>query len=254
MSKFEKYLAEAEENEYDVKHSSGMTSAQVDEVRKKEGIKFSPDAGHPTQRSNTTATYIKFYNSLPDELKKGQGLDYSAGLGVGSHALRSAGAKIESYEPFPHERATDITHKGLNSLPNKQYDYILNSAVLNVIEQDIRDHVVLDIWNHLKPEGCAIIGVRSKADVMGTKTALVLSQENSEILDRSRGSYQKGFTSGELKSYIQRLLPDAAIMMVSGMSQVVVKIFKDRDTSQDHKAAYVDAEKKKHPLLKHLGI
>lgn len=254
MSKFEQYLKEQDE-EFEVKHSTGMTSDQVTEIRKKEGIKFNPDAGHPTQRSNTTATYIKFYNSLPEDLKKGQGLDYSAGLGVGSHALRTVGAKIDSYEPFPHAKATDITYKGLNSLPNKKYDYIFNSAVLNVIEQDIRDHVVLDIWNHLKPGGCAIIGVRSKADVMGTKTAMVLSQENSEILDRSRGSYQKGFTSGELKSYIQKLLPDATITMVSGMSQVVVKVFKDEDFSQvDKKGVEANIEKKKHPLLKHIGL
>ena len=54
-------------------------------------------------------------------------------------------ADIESYEPFPHSKAVDITHSGLNSLPNKKYDYILNSAVLNVVEQDIRDFIVKDI-------------------------------------------------------------------------------------------------------------
>lgn len=231
MSKFALYMLLSEDdNSYFDDHKGGFTSEEVDAIRKKEGIKFNPDAGHPTQRSNTTASYAKFFNSLPPENKEGIGLDYSAGLGMGSAMLRDEyDAHIESYEPFPHNKAVDITHSGLNSLPNKQYDYIINSAVLNVVEQDIRDHIVKDIWSHLKPEGVAIIGVRSKADVLGAKTALVLNKENGEILDRTRGSYQKGFTSGELASYIKQLLPDATVQMVSGYSQIVVKVFKKHE-------------------------
>lgn len=254
MSKFEQYLLEVEEDNVhasEYTHKGGLTSAEVDAIRKKEGIKFNPDAGHPTQRSNTIATYHKFYSLIPDENKKGLGLDYSAGLGMGSEALRNEyHANIESYEPFPNSRAVNITHKGLNSLPNKKYEYIINSAVLNVVEQDIRDNIVKDIFNHLEPDGVAIIGVRSRADVMGTKTALVLSQENGEILDRSRGSYQKGFTTGELVNYIRTIVPEAIVTPVKGMSQVTVKVTKDTDMFDKKDAPEVDSGiKPKKPLF-----
>jgi hypothetical protein len=210
-------------------YSKSLSKAEVQDIRDKEGITFSTDKGHPTQRSSTKATYLKFYNLLPSEIRLGQGLDYSAGLGLGSDILRSVGASIDSYEPFPHEDAKDITYAGLNSLPNKQYNYIINSVVLNVVEQDLRDEIVLDIWEHLLPGGCAIFGVRSKADVLSAKTAYIINYDNGEVIDRTRGSYQKGFTSSELFAYIQDLLPDAALRQVSGLSQVVVMAFKDEE-------------------------
>jgi SAM-dependent methyltransferase len=208
----------------------GATAADVAAIRDKENIKFRTDNGHPTQRSNTVATYKKFFELLPPELQAGVGLDYSAGLGMGSDMLRSIfGANIESYEPFPHKNAVDITYAGLGNLPNKQYDYIFCSAVLNVVEKDVRDSIVLDIWDHLKPGGQAIIGVRSRADVLGAKTAYVINHDTGEVIDRVRGSYQKGFTRAELSEYIRDLIPEAAsrAVDVSGMSQVVIRIFKD---------------------------
>jgi hypothetical protein len=211
-------------NEY----KRSLTHQEVAAIRDRENIKFSTSKGHPTQRANTKATYRKFFEMLPEELRQGRGLDYSAGLGQGSDTLRTEyGANIESYEPFPTETAVDITYSGLNSLPDGEYDYIFNSAVLNVVEQDIRDAIVLDIWNHLKAGGQAIIGVRTRADVLGAKTAYVIDNEGGEVIDRMRGSYQKGFTSSELKEYVQDLLPDAIVMRVSGLSQEVVRVYKD---------------------------
>jgi hypothetical protein len=101
--------------------------------------------------------------------------------------------------------------------------------VLNVVEKDVRDSIVLDIWDHLKPGGQAIIGVRSRADVLGAKTAYVINHDTGEVIDRVRGSYQKGFTRAELSEYIRDLIPEAAsrAVDVSGMSQVVIRIFKD---------------------------
>lgn len=231
-----------------------LTSDEVNDIRNREGIKFSTDAGHPTQRSSTRFTYRKMFDMLPDELKRGKGLDYSAGLGLGSDLLRNEfGADIESYEPFPHEKAKDITYAGLNSLPDKLYDYIFNSAVLNVVEQDIRDAIVLDIWNHLKAGGQAIIGVRSASDVMTAKTAYVINPETAEIIDRIRGSYQKGFTPSELRTYIQSLLPEAAVTLVSGLTQVAVRIHKDEEYTNITDVDY-EIPKKKHPMVRELEL
>ena len=210
-------------NEY----TESKSKDQIDAIRKKEGISFRTSAGHPTQRANTTATYLKFFKLLTPEEQKGIGLDYSAGLGKGSAILRQEfNANIESYEPFPHENSEDITYSGINSLPDKLYDYIFCSAVLNVVEQDIRDFIVQDIFAHLKPGGEAIIGVRSKADVLSARTAYVIDAENGEIIDRVRGSYQKGFTGPELREYISTILPEASVtrVEVSGFSQIVVRV------------------------------
>jgi GNAT superfamily N-acetyltransferase len=212
-------------NEY----TQSQTQSQVNAIRKKEGIAFNTSKGHPTQRTSTTATYLKFYKLLTPEEQKGEGLDYSAGLGKGSALLRQEfDANIESYEPFPHEDSEDITYVGLNSLPDKLYDYIFCSAVLNVVEQDIRNFIVQDIFAHLKPGGEAIIGVRSKADVLSARTAYVIDAENGEIIDRVRGSYQKGFTGPELREYISTILPEASVtrVEVSGFSQIVVRVAK----------------------------
>lgn len=204
------------------------SSADVAAIRDKEGIKFTTAKGHPTQRGNTVATYKKFFDLLPPELQAGEGLDYSAGLGMGSAMLRDVyDANIESYEPFPHEKAVDITYAGLGNLPNKEFDYIFCSAVLNVVEQDVRDSIVRDIWDHLKAGGEAIIGVRSRADVMSMKTGYVINADTAEVLDRVRGSYQKGFSNSELKDYIEGLLPQATVTLIGGLSQVVARVFKD---------------------------
>jgi len=224
-------------NEY---HRS-LTQAEVQEIRDREGIKFSTDKGHPTQRANTISTYAKFYELVQKRLvtigrdeESLIGLDYSSGLGLGAETIRLAGGNIESYEPFPHENSKDITYAGLNSLPSdKKYDYIINSVVLNVVEQDIRDGIVLDIWDHLKAGGIAIIGVRSKADVLGAKSAYVIDEENGEIIDTIRGSYQKGFTSEELRGYLIDMLPDAIVMRNTGFSQIVCIIYKEEEWITD---------------------
>lgn len=235
----------------------GSSSSDVSAIRDREGIKFTTDKGHPTQRPNTVATYRKFFEILPSELQAGEGLDYSAGLGMGSAMLRSVyGANIESYEPFPHKNAVDITYTGLGNLPEKQYDYIFCSAVLNVVEQDIRDAIVKDIWDHLKPGGQALIGVRSRADVMGMKTGYVINAETAEVLDRVRGSYQKGFSRQELVEYLRSLLPDAIAqgVEVSGFSQVVARVFKDEVYEVAEEPVDAELPHKDHPIKKHLGL
>jgi hypothetical protein len=212
-----------------LEYKRSSTQEEVQLIRQREGIKFSTDKGHPTQRANTVATYRKFWGYINSKLKAGKGLDYSAGLGMGSEALRAEyDANIDSYEMYPHESAKGLTYEGEGSLPTAtKYDYIINSAVLNVVPQDIRDGIVVDIWEHLNFGGQAIIGVRSRADVLGTKTAYVIDKETAEVIDRSRGSYQKGFTPFELKSYIESLLPDAVVSNITGLSQVAVIIFKE---------------------------
>jgi hypothetical protein len=224
---FEKLLRESIE-ELLMEYKRSATSEEVDLIRQREGIKFSTDKGHPTQRANTVATYRKFYGFINSKNKAGVGLDYSAGLGIGSDTLRvEYDANIDSYEIYPHADSVGITYEGEDSLPNKEYDYIINSAVLNVLPQDIRDRVVVDIWEHLKYGGQAIIGVRSRADVLTAKTAYVIDKETAEVIDRSRGSYQKGFTPYELKTYIESLIPDAVVANINGLSQVTVLIFKE---------------------------
>jgi hypothetical protein len=100
-------------------------------------------------------------------------------------------------------------------------------VVLNVVESDIRNSIMMDMWTILKLGGEIVVGVRSAKDVMSNiKGGLIVDVERSEMLDRRRGSYQKGFTSEELKSYVESILPEAIVENIKGMSQVVVKIKK----------------------------
>lgn len=218
-------LFEAEE------YGADLSSDEIDDIREKEGIRYNTDNGHPTQIKGTEKTYQKIAEIIPVDLKAGVGLDYSAGRAHGTEYLKANGHKIEAYEPFPNkERVAHIDHVGLGSIPaNKKYDYIICSCVLNVVPKDIRDSIVHDIWNHLKEGGSAYITVRGK-DVMTTVNPVVLSTSNMEVIVRTTGAYQKGFTPPELREYMREMLPNAIVTGLP-MSSAAVKITKQSNAS-----------------------
>lgn len=229
MSKFEDYLLFLEQVAMQGEYGADLSSDEINKIRQKEGIKYNTDKGHPTQIKGTETTYRKILEIIPPELKKGEGLDYSAGRAHGTEYIKSQGHNIEAYEPFPNQdRIGHIDHVGLGSLPpNKQYDYIICSCVLNVVPIDIRDSIVNDIWKHLKVGGSAFITTRGK-DVLTVSNPVMLSRDNMEVIVRSTGAYQKGFTNPELRQYIKGLLPNASIVSLN-VSSAAVKITKDAD-------------------------
>ena len=161
-----------------------------------------PENARKTQIAGTLPTYKKAADMLAKTGVKGKALDFGAGLGHGTGEL---GPDADSYEPYPGEKFKphfiDVTQ-----IPDNSYHKIVNLNVLNVVpnagEQRIRDSIVKNIGRVLAPGGVAIITTRGK-DVLTIKGTP--GEEPMSMISKI-GTYQKGFTSGELRDYITSVL------------------------------------------------
>lgn len=164
------------------------------------------DTRNPTQITGTVKSYRKIYDKLRAEGFDGTILDASSGLGYGTRAGRTEyGFSVDDIEPFPdakyHPHYTDY------STLDKTYDVIISNAVLNVIPQDLRDAMVVKIGELLNPGGRAFINVRG-SDVKNAGSKVAINADRMEYFISNTGSYQKGFTSKELVSYLRDALGD----------------------------------------------
>lgn len=164
------------------------------------------DTRNPTQITGTVKSYRKIYDKLRAEGFDGTILDASSGLGYGTRAGRTEyGFSVDDIEPFPdakyHPNYTDY------STLDKTYDVIISNAVLNVIPQDLRDAMVVKIGELLNPGGRAFINVRG-SDVKNAGSKVAINADRMEYFISNTGSYQKGFTSKELVSYLRDALGD----------------------------------------------
>lgn len=164
------------------------------------------DTRNPTQITGTVKSYRKIYDKLRAEGFDGTILDASSGLGYGTRAGRTEyGFSVDDIEPFPdakyHPNYTDY------STLDKTYDVIISNAVLNVIPQDLRDAMVVKIGELLNPGGRAFINVRG-SDVKNAGSKVAIHADRMEYFISNTGSYQKGFTSKELVSYLRDALGD----------------------------------------------
>ena len=161
-----------------------------------------PENARKTQIAGTLPTYHKGKAHLDTHQPTGRTLDFGAGLGGGAAAIGA-----DSYEPYPQKGFTP-TYTKADSIPDNSYERITNFNVLNVVPENIRRVIVSNIGRILTPGGTAIITTRGK-DVMSAK-----GQEGPEPMSRitTIGTYQKGFTSKELKGYVESILgPDFSV-------------------------------------------
>ena len=158
-------------------------------------VKMPPaENSQKTQIATTLPTYKKADELLKDS-GDGKTLDYGAGLGL------SQKMGYDTLEPFPREGFTP-THVDSANIPDESYSKITNLNVLNVVPPEVRDGIVTDIGRILKPNGLAVITTRGR-DVMSAKG--VKGSEPMSIIT-SNDTYQKGFTQGELRKYLQDTL------------------------------------------------
>jgi len=87
-------------------------------------------------------------------------LDYGCGRGGDLKHLKSNGHSVHGYDP----------HWGPKELIDKEYNTILCTYVLNVLQEDEADYVVSDIERRLAPGGTAFITVRRDISVDGKTT------------------------------------------------------------------------------------
>ena len=175
----------------------------------KEAIEAKKESG-TTQRSNTTNSYVKAAEKLKDLGIEGNVLDYGAGLGVGSDAMSKVlGTDVDSLEPNTEKwQGKNKPAYTDSSQINKKYDGVVSLNVLNVVEKDVRDQIVNDIYNSLNDGGTAIISARGwSGDVNAAKDATPGKEEKS-IYVKSTNAFQKGFDGNELIDYIKDVLGD----------------------------------------------
>ena len=170
-----------------------------------------------TQRSITLNSYRKVGEWLSSTLQPDSILDFGAGLGEGTRALQQTNpeAEVFSYEPFP--QGWDPDFRRSEDIPSSTFQAIVSLNVLNVLPRNIRDEVVVEIWDSLSPGGTAVIGVRGWSGDVGSTKNFEPSDEEKSLLVKTKVKgkeelvFQKGFDKAEFLSYLQELLPEASI-------------------------------------------
>ena len=172
-----------------------------------------------TQVATTRTMYVKALKWLRNQSPEAKTvLDYGAGLGLGTDDMRSNNPdlNIDCYEPNPERWAGKQPPTYTNNTQiNKDYDLILNTNVLNVVEKPIRDLIVKDIADHLTMGGKALITTRGwNGDVNAAKNFKPADEEHAIWINKGKNGFvfQKGFDGDELKNYVAELLGDGYIV------------------------------------------
>ena len=172
-----------------------------------------------TQVATTRTMYVKALKWLRNQYPEAKTvLDYGAGLGLGTDDMRSNNPdlNIDSYEPNPERWAGKEPPTYTNNTQiNKDYDLILNTNVLNVVEKPIRDLIVKDIADHLNVGGKAMITTRGwNGDVNAAKKFKPADEHHAIWIDKGKNGFvfQKGFDGDELKNYIEELLGEGYVV------------------------------------------
>jgi hypothetical protein len=196
--------------------TEAKAKSEIDQAINKSQKVRSEKASGTTQVATTTGSYVKAANLIKDI--QGDVLDYGAGLGLGTDAMSNTlGRKVDSYEPNPErwQGKEEATYTASDQI-GKKYDGIVSLNVLNVVPKDIRDAIVMDIFDKLNTNGKAVISTRKwSGDVNGAKNAVSGAEEKSLIITRRQDGkdvevFQKGFDGNELVDYVQSLLGDKA--------------------------------------------
>jgi|GEM_PF-5264572 len=165
-----------------------------------------------TQVSTTKGTYYKTGEFLKNKLKSGSKiLSVGAGLDQTREGLYDGFGKdgeyeIHDFEPNPGKRKSKPEFTSSDDIPRNQYDATVSHNVLNVVEPNVREHVMHSIFNPLKEGGHAVIGVRKwKGDVETAKNSIPSEHEEKAIWVQKKAgaSYQRGFDGNELVDYVK---------------------------------------------------
>ena len=200
--------------------------ADTDSIKGQEG-------SATTQVATTAGSYKKAVKKAEELNPQGKTvLDYGAGLGLGTDAMRSSSKlEVTSYEPFPErwrgDAPVDYTD---SSLIKDKFDTVVNLNVLNVLEPELRDVVAKDIMSKVADGGVAIVGTRKwNGDVNAAKKATEAAEEKALWINKPSGDvYQKGFDGDELKDYMTGLAPEGfRVERGKGIAANTVYVFND---------------------------
>lgn len=190
---------------------------------------------HSTQVTKTVGTYNKVGEWIENNLGKDvEILDASSGMGLGTQSLREKGFNIEDVEPYQSEdrkQNNPATYSAYGDI-DKQYDYIISNAVLNVIPDDWRADVLHNMAERMKDGGKMFINTRMAGQEKDIKDKIELDTPQEVLVKRNGkiSSYQKFFTPQELKSWVENELGEGYTVEVAneknsgtkGLAAVVV--------------------------------
>lgn len=188
-----------------------------------------------TQVATTASMYGKAVKMLKGKFPAARTvLDYGAGLGKGTDAMRDAAPTmhIESFEPLPERWSGNrpVTYSKVEDI-DKTYDLVVNTNVLNVLEPELRGMVLSDIANKLSENGAALVTARGwKGDVNNAKYSRPATEDKAIwITKRVNGEtvevYQKGFDADELLDYARQTVGDSfTVSKISGYGKTAVII------------------------------
>jgi SAM-dependent methyltransferase len=175
-------------------------------------------ASGTTQVGTTTGSYrTALKKALEINPNAKTVLDYGAGLGEGTQAMRdeNKGLSVKSFEPNP-ERWTAKDKPDFVRVQdiNETFDVVISPNVLNVVEPDVRNFIVNDIFDKLNPGGIALISTRAfKNDIDQTKNYRLGAEPKSYWIAKKQDGkpvevYQKGFDGEELIDYLNNTVPE----------------------------------------------
>jgi hypothetical protein len=175
-----------------------------------------------TQIVTTESTYRRILDQIA---KKGiKVIDWASGLGHGARLMKriakDMGFEAMAYEPFYNASkkgaVQEPDYNGLesvNSIPDNSFDYIINNAVLNVVDQDTRSTIVKQMYDKLKSGGSIYLQARGwtgdVSKLLNNPSNIVVGPR--EIFVTSKQTFQKGFTPQELIDFVESQLPDASV-------------------------------------------
>jgi SAM-dependent methyltransferase len=180
-----------------------------------------------TQITGTEDTYIKASKML-----SGKVIDYGAGRGIGTDALRSNGLLADSFEPFPEnwEGKRPPTYTDSANIPSSAYDSLVSFSVINVVDPDERKFLFKEVARILRPDGVALITGRDRQDVQKSTTKIPHLEEGGYLIGKGKQQrYQKGFTQAELERYAKEVLgPDFTVEKNGMLNGASIKITKGK--------------------------
>jgi SAM-dependent methyltransferase len=180
-----------------------------------------------TQITGTEDTYIKASKMLG-----GNVLDYGAGRGIGTDALRSNGLLADSFEPFPEnwEGKRPPTYTDSADIPSESYDSLVSFSVINVVDPDERKFLFKEVSRILRPDGVALITGRTRQDVGAATTKIPHLEDGGYLIGKGKQQrYQKGFTQAELERYAKEVLgPGFTVETNRALNGASIKITKGK--------------------------
>jgi hypothetical protein len=180
-----------------------------------------------TQITGTEDTYIKASKMLG-----GNVLDYGAGRGIGTDALRSNGLLADSFEPFPKnwEGKRPPTYTDSANIPSESYDSLVSFSVINVVDPDERKLLFKEVARILRPDGFALITGRDRQDVQKAATKIPHLEDGGYLIGKGKQQrYQKGFTQAELERYAKEVLgPGFTVETNRALNGASIKITKGK--------------------------